>query len=105
MHLEQDMPMSGKNDNTLENFDLHKNDNSILKKQDIERDNKDLVGKDMTTRSHARDGLLGQTPQDGLLISELSSLREVKFNKQEFSTGKPGSDIKYHYLGSDNIFY
>ncbi len=61
------------------------------------------MGKSSDTRSCVKDSLSRCTPQDGLLASELSSsLKEVRFSKQEFSAGISVSDIKYHYSGSQN---
>ncbi len=52
----------------------------------------------MNTGSHVRDILLECIPQTGLLRSEWSSsLREVRFNDQEFAIGIPISNIKYNH--------
>ncbi len=67
-----------------------------------------MVGKSSDIGSHVRDGLSGQTSQDGFLASESSSsLREVRFSEQEFPAGTPVSDIKYHHPSSqnDNLFH
>ena len=62
-----------------------------------------MVGKSSNTGSRAKDSLLGHTLQDGLFASELSSsLIEIRFTQQKFSTDKPVSDIKYHHPGSQN---
>lgn len=87
--------MQGEDNNALNNFGSHENEDFTLKTQDIERDNRDLVGKDSDTGSRARDGLSGYTPQDRLLVSESSSsLRGVKFGEQEFPDNKPVSNVK-----------
>ncbi len=79
-----------------------------MEEQDIEGDHRNLVGKRSDTRSHTRDCLSGRTPQNGLLVSESSSfLREVRFSEQEFPTGIPVSNIKYHHPGfqNNNLFH
>ena len=101
--FEQDTPMAGKDDDVSENFGLYKDEESILKEQEMEGDQRDLVGKSLNIGSCAIDGLSGHIPQVGVLVCELSSsLREVRLNKQEFLAGKPESNIKYHYPGSQN---
>lgn len=73
--------------------------NPLPKAQDIENEYKYLVGESLELRSHIRDSLLRYTPQDGLLGSELSSsLRKIRFSKQEFPAGTPVSNIKYYHL-------
>ncbi len=67
-----------------------------------------MIGESSDTGSHARDGLSGRTPQTGLLGSESSSsLREVKFNDQEFAAGTLVSNIKYNHprFQNDNLFH
>ena len=92
-----------KDDNASENFGLYKDKESILEEQDIKKDHTNLVGKSLDIESRARDGLSRRTPLNGPFASELSSsLREVRFSKQEFPTNKPISDIKYHHSGSQN---
>ncbi len=82
MQPKQDKPIPGEDENTSDNFELHEDEESILEEQDIESDHRYLVGESSDTGSHARDGLSGRTPQDGLLASESSSsLREVRFSK------------------------
>lgn len=52
--------------------------------------------------------LLRRISQNEFLANKLSSfLREVRFNKQEFSDSTSISDIKYDYLKSKNndFFY
>ncbi len=86
----------------------HEDEKSTLAEQDIKRDHRNLVGESSDTRSHARDGLSGRTPQAGLLGSESSSsLREVRFSDQEFAAGIPVSNIKYNHLGfqNNNLFH
>ena len=103
MQFKQDMSMPGEDNDVTENFRLYENEESKLKKQEMERDQRDLVGKSLDTRSNARDGLSELSFQAGLFASKSSlSLKEVRFSKQEFSTGKPISDIKYHHSGSQN---
>lgn len=87
--------MLGEDNDVSENFKLHKDEKFILEEQNIERDYRDMVNKSSNTRSRAKNGLLGRTPQDRLFASELSSfLREISFNEYEFSVVKPISDIK-----------
>ena len=105
MQYKEDMPMLGKDDNVSENFALCEDEKSTLEAQNIKRDYKVSVSKSLDRGRRARTG---RTPQDGLLGSNsLSSLREVKFNKQEFPTGTLVSSIKYDHLESqnDNFFY
>lgn len=45
LQLKQDMPIPGQDNNVLDNFRPHKNEDFTLEKQIIEEDNKDLVGK------------------------------------------------------------
>ncbi len=53
-----------------------------MEEQEIEGDHRNSVGKSSDTGSHARDGLSGCTPQDGLLANKLSlSLKEVRFSE------------------------
>ncbi len=80
MQPKQDTLIPGEDENISDNFGLHEDEESILEEQDIEGDHRYSVGKSSDTGSHARDGLLGRTPQDRLLASESSSsLREVRF--------------------------
>ena len=52
----------------------------MLKKQDIEKDHRNLVDKSLDTKSHLKDNLLSYILQVGLFKSELSSsLKEVRF--------------------------
>ncbi len=108
MQLKQNIPILGEDDNISENFGLHEDKEFILEEQDIKGDHRNLVDKSSGTGSYVRDSLSRYTPQDRLLASEsLLSLREVKFSKQEFSVGKPVSDIKYHHpsFQSNNTFH
>ena len=74
--------MPRKDDNALENLGPHKDEKFILKKQVMEEDQRDLIGKSLDTESRARDGLSGYTPKAELFTSELlSSLREVRFSE------------------------
>ena len=104
----QDMLMLEEDDNVLENFGPYEDEEFIMKKQEIEGDQRDLVGKSLDTRSRAKDGLSGHTPQAELFANELSSfLKEVRFGEQMFPTSKPILDIKYYQLAfqNDNLFY
>ncbi len=86
----------------------HEDEESTLAEQNIEGDHRNLVSESSDTRNRARDGLSGHTPQVGLLGSESSSsLREVRFNDQEFAAGTPVSNIKYNYPGfqNNNLFH
>lgn len=70
--------------------------------QDGKDDHRNKIAKSSDNK-RLTNILSRHTLQDGLLANELlSSLRKVRFNKQEFSSGKPISDIKYHHLGSEN---
>ena len=105
MQPKQDMPMLGEDDNSSDNFGPYEHEGSTLEAQDIEGDFRDSVGKSSDTGNRAR---AGHTLQDGLLgIELLSSLREVRFNKQEFPASTPVSNIKYDHPRSqnDNLFY
>ena len=99
------LPMLGEDDNVSDNFGLYEDEKSIPEAQDIEKDHRDLVGKSSDSGSCAKEEY---TSQDGLLGSESSSsLKEVRFNKQEFPAGTLVFNIKYDYLRSqnDNLFY
>lgn len=48
--------------NTSDNFASHENEKSTLKKQDIEKDYRNLVDKSSDIRSHVKDNLSGYTP-------------------------------------------
>lgn len=97
------MLIPGEDDNTLENFGPNKNYKSTLKKQNIEKDYRNLIEKSLDTRNHVKNGLSGYTYQDRLFTYELSLfLKEIKFSKQKFFIGKPISNIKYPYLRSQN---
>lgn len=74
--------MLGKNNDASKNFEPHKNKKSILKKQDIEEDHRNLIGKSLNTESYTRDGLLRRIFQDELYASKsLLFLREVSFSE------------------------
>ncbi len=76
------MPILKKDDNISENFEFYKDENFILKEQDITEDYRNLVGKRLDIRSHIKDSLFRCTFQDKLLANELSlSLRKIRFNK------------------------
>lgn len=103
MKLKQDTLILGEDDDKLKNFGLHKDEKFILEEQDIEGDFRNLMGEISNTGSCVKNGLSKCTPQDKFLASEsLLSLKEVRFSKQEFSTDKHVSNIKYHHLGSRN---
>ena len=61
-------------DNASENFAPHEDKKSTLEKQDIKRDDINLVGKSSDTESRIRDGLLRRISQDRFIASELLSL-------------------------------
>lgn len=83
MQPNQDMPMPGKDDNISKNFESHENKESILEKQNIKRDYRDLVSKFMDTESREKDSLSKHTSQNKFFVSELSSfLKEIRFSKQ-----------------------
>lgn len=89
------------------NFEPHKDENFTSEEQNIQKNHKDFVGKSLDTRSYKRDSLSKRTPQNRLLANEsLSSLREVKFNKQEFLASKPILEVKYHHpsFRNNNLF-
>lgn len=89
------MLMPGKNHNVSKNFELHENEKSILEKQNIKRDYRDLVSKFMDTESCEKNSLSKHTSQNKFFVSELSSfLREIRFSKQEVFASKIVSDIK-----------
>ena len=78
--------MPGEDDNTLNNFELYKDEESILEAQNIEKDHRDMVGKSSDNRNRAKAGRISQ---NGLLGSESSSsLREVRFSKQKYLAGR-----------------
>ena len=56
------MPILRKNNNVLENFGPNEDKKSTLKKQNIEGDHINLVGKNSDTKSHTKDSLSGRTP-------------------------------------------
>ncbi len=67
-----------------------------------------MVSESSDTRSRASDGLSRCTLQAGLFGSESSSsLREVRFNDQEFAADTSISNIKYNHPGfqNNNPFY
>ena len=108
IQLKQDILIQGKNENASKNVGSHEDEQLTLEEQDIEKDHRNLGGKSSDTRNHARDGLSGCTLQSELLENELSSsLREVRFNDQEFATSILISNIKYNHprFQNDNLFY
>lgn len=56
------MSILGEDDNISKNFGSHKDEKSILEKQDIKGDHKNLVGKNSDIRSHIKDGLSERIP-------------------------------------------
>ena len=85
IQLKQNTPILGEEDNVSKNFGLHKDEESILEQQDIQRDHTNLVKKSSDTRSRARDNLSGLTPHKRLFTSEsLSFLKKIRFSEQEF---------------------
>lgn len=96
--------MLAKDNNTLDYFIYHKKKKFLLgnKKQNIEEDQKDLISKSLDNES-IKNMLPRYISQDGLLVNELlSSLKKIRFSKQEFSISTPVSDIKYDHAGSQN---
>lgn len=51
------------------NFGSHKDEISILEKQNIEWDHKNFLAKSSDIKSYAKNGLSGYTSQDGLFAS------------------------------------
>ena len=98
----EDTPILKADNNASENFGPHEDKESPLEEQDIEED------KSLDTENQARDSLSGYTLQAELLGSKLlSSLREVRFNDQEFVTNTSVSNIKYNLprFENNNSFY
>ena len=98
----QNSPILAEDDNASDYFIDYKEEKYLLgnKKQDVKKNQRDLVGKSLDNES-INDILLECTPQDGFLKSGLLSfLREVKLSEQEFFASKPVFDIKYNHLGS-----
>lgn len=58
--------MSGKDDNESKNFEPYENEKFTLVEQEIERNHKDLIGKDSDIKSRAKNDLSSHTPQAGL---------------------------------------
>lgn len=50
-----------KNNNVLKNFGPYKDKKSILEKQKMEKDHKNLIGKSLDTKSYAKNSLLKHT--------------------------------------------
>lgn len=72
------------------------------KEQSIEENLKNLVGKNLVNEN-VKNRLFERISQDRLFASELTlSLKEIRFSEREFSASKPISNIKYHYLRSQN---
>ena len=62
MQSKYNILMPGENDNTSEYFGPHKDQKYILNEQDIKRDHRSLMSKNLDNGSHAKDGLPGYTP-------------------------------------------
>lgn len=74
-----------KDDNILDNFGFHLDEEFILDEQDIKRNHKHLVSKNLDIRIRARDSLFGSTSQDKLIASELlSSLEKLSLESMSF---------------------
>ena len=54
MQFEQNMPMSREDNNISNNFGPYEDEKSTPEVQNIEKDYRDLVGKSLDIRSHAR---------------------------------------------------
>ena len=92
--------MLAKNGNASDYFFNHKKNKYSLgnKKQNIEEDLKNLVGKSLDNKN-IKNMLFRYILKDWLFINKLSSfLKEIEFNKQEFPTGIAISEIKYNHL-------
>ena len=108
MQPKQNIPILGEDENISNNDGLYENKKSILEEQDIEKNHKNLEGKSLNTRSRAKNGLSRRNPQARLFKNLLSSsLKEVRFNIEEFATGILVSNIKYNEFGfqNNNLFY
>ena len=86
MQFKTDTLMPREDDDALKNFGLYRNEESILKEQEMEKNYRDLVSKSLDTEIRARDGFLGHTLQARLFASRLSSFsKEVRFRKRSSS--------------------
>lgn len=75
------MQILWKDDNILENFESHEDEESIMEKLNIEGDYRNLIKKSSNTRSYIRNGFSKRTPQDKFLVSRSSlSLKEIRFS-------------------------
>ncbi len=104
IQLNRNTLMLVEDDNTSDHFMYHEEEEYPLgnNKQEIREIQRDSVGQSSDNES-LRDMLSGRIPQAGLLGSESSSsLREVRFKDQEFTTGTPISNIKYNHPGFQN---
>lgn len=54
MQPKQDMLMLEKDDKALKCFNFYKNEKYILNKENIEKNHRDFVRKNLNTRSHAK---------------------------------------------------
>ena len=109
MQLYRDSTILVENDNALDYF-THYNRKKYPqdnKGKDIEKDQKDFIGKNSDNKS-VKKMPPKCMPQNGLFATQLSLfLKEVWFNKHEFFAVIPVSDIKYNYprLQNNNTFY
>lgn len=55
MQPKQNMLMLGKDDNELNNFGSYKDEKSISKMQNMEKNHRDLIGKNLDIGSHAKN--------------------------------------------------
>lgn len=85
MQLKQDMSISKKHDNALEYFNSYKNEKYILDKENIKKNHKDFLRKNLNTRSRAKNNLLVYIFQEEFLANKLLlSFKKVRFGRQEF---------------------
>lgn len=94
------MPIPKEDDNALNSFGYHKEEEYTLKRQDIRNNQIDLIGKILDTRNYTKDILPKRISENELFKNKSSSsLRKIRFREQEFSLGTPVSNIKYPHLG------
>lgn len=74
IYPKQDILRLRKHNNVLGYFEPHKNEKYILDKQDIKKDHKNLISKNLDTKSHAKNNLLEYNPQNKFFSSELLSI-------------------------------
>lgn len=79
------MQMLRKNNYELKNFKLHKDENYILKEQNIKKNYKNLVNKSLNIRSYARDGFLKYTFQNKFFkVSYYYFLKKLGLQNKSF---------------------